>query len=183
MISCALIRKYHFSLAGIILNTCSNSSQAILLVSITDFIHKTSRQALTFRSFFINDCMFVQGIPSSADLYVVDFNGEIVIDCSTLAQDSLCVIGLPERYASFILSVLNNFLSQFDIALRVGGFFLNLFLNLLLILSRISPVLWHSCTRTLVTICSSRVYGLSYAILLSFINSYTGIYKNFLQKQ
>ena len=65
--------------------------------------------------------MVVRESPSSADLFLVDCSGEIFIDCSTLAQGSLGAIGLSKQDASFVLPSSNNFFSQFDIVLRVGG--------------------------------------------------------------
>ena len=103
---------------------------------------------------------FVRGIPSSVDLFFVDFKGELIIDCSKLSHDSRRFTGLPERNASFALLVSNNLLSHFDIVLRVGGFFLSLSLNLGLIVFWVSPVLWRSCTHVLVAIRSSSLNGL-----------------------
>ena len=62
--------------------------------------------------------MVVFGIQSSADLFLVDFTGELFIDCSKLSHDSRRFTGLPEREASFALPVSNNLLSHFDFVLR-----------------------------------------------------------------
>ena len=97
--------------------------------------------------------------PSSVNLFLIDFNREFIIDCFKLSHDSRRFTGLLEREASFGLPVSKNLLSHFDIVLRVGGFFLHLYLNLALI-SKVSPVLWRSCTHLHVTFRSSSVNGL-----------------------